>query len=191
MRWLQKNQAHLIVVERARLENNAKRFRWPDKTVILGAILVTWFAFWVFSIVLMSAKSLFQRDTAMSIDGDLGHDHEDIKQKSPILRGLKRHRVGACYFRAQEQPEYGFLSSPCSLSNTCAFRDTIQEARDACLTHDQCTGVTFVPWEERYELRDGNDIVESFDGQISSLKLCDDRRQAAAGDLLDADTNVT
>jgi hypothetical protein len=170
MRWLQKNQGHLIVVERARLENQSKRFRLPRKTVIFTFILAAWGCIWLVSVVIYS----FHSWRLVGRQHEEDHDHKTLMQNSPVLRSLRRPLHGSCFFRATEKPKYGFISSECTRKRTCPFRQTLTEAKDACLLSETCFGVTFVPWEERYELRDFGTIKESYDGQVSYLKRCED-----------------
>jgi len=169
MRWLQKNQAHLIVVERARLENNSKRTRLPSKTVVLSCLLATWGALWLVSVLLYSTRKAFSR----TVPVDEVHDHDDLRETSPLLKSLKRPRYGTCYFQAEERPSFGYLKGDCALKQSCAFRETLLEARDACLLNSNCAGITHVPWEDRYELRDSFTFKQSFDGQLSYIKRCE------------------
>lgn len=169
MRWLQKNQAHLIVVERARLENNSKRTRLPSKTVLLTGLLVTWGVLWLISLSLFTIRRIFKHSGVK--EGEK-HDHKALRDSSPLFKGLKRPRYGQCFFNPDERPAFGYLFGECVLKQSCTSRESLDEARDACLLMPSCLGVTYIPWEERYELRDSNVIKETFDGQTSYVKRC-------------------
>jgi len=93
---------------------------------------------------------------------------------------LKRPKTGKCYFRPEEKPQLGLLSGDCVFKQSCNFRQTLKEAKDACLANDRCLGITFVPWEDRYELRDGSIFRETFDGQLSYVKGCDEGKSQAS-----------
>ena len=168
MRWLQKNQAHLLVVERARLENNAKRTRLPGKTIIFSCLLASWGILWLLSAVAYSSHDLMKKTTT-----EEHHDHKSLRYSSPILKDLKRPRSGECFFNPSERPRQGYIVGKCIEKQSCTWRESLSEAQDACLLSSECGGVTFVPWEERFELRDSNVVKESFDGQLAFLKRCD------------------
>lgn len=167
MKWMQ-NQGRMKVVERAMNENKRARSRLPRKTTVLAVLVMFWGLMWLGSMLTYFVRSRFASSDVKS------HDHSALRKTSPLLKELKRPLLhGRCFFHPQDPPEFGYIGAPCVASRSCIFRETLVEAQEACLLSSTCRGVTFIPWEERYELREEPDVHETFDQQRSYVKNCD------------------
>ena len=136
---------------------------------------MAWGALWLLS----SGLYFLRKRASRRHDVDDEHDHRNLRKSSPLLKQLKRPLYGNCFFNPTEKPKYGYLVSDCVLKQACSFRETLDEAKDACSNNPKCKGVTYVPWEERYELRESTNWRESFDGQLSYVKLCSESEAKA------------
>lgn len=171
MQW-QLNQGHALVIERARSASPAARPK-PRQFKLVG-LVACWGAVWLLSLLVYGTKAWVKYSQAERLT--LSHEHEALRGSGLIerlrIQPTTPPRTRDCAM--SREPRFGYLDAACVEDNSCEHFPELDAALAACVLDATCGGVSLVPWENRYELRQSSfsNLHETFDGQVSYQKKC-------------------